>query len=232
MGMFRKKHDITDIYGVKSKSESPFTFKGQEEAPESGRRHSDYYHKYFRGYTEIRKVNEKGRVGLERYYVRPWIVSDLTTGKYWLLRLLYALLVLVSAGLFVAALLQRVPSNYSIPVALPGYASILLLFLLLVSTIGYIFVPKKMTLWDHHSSTVRLKRFALGTAIGQMLTALTTVVYLVCNFVFVMETLQSVFMMVVSALCSLAVYLVERKVPYAEIPNETKLPAGEAHEIW
>ena len=232
MGMFRKKHDVTDIYGVKHKSESPFTVRGQEEAPESGRRHSDYYHKYFRGYTEIRKVNEKGRVSLERYYVRPWIVSDLTAGKYWLLRLLYAVLAIASAGLFVAALLQRIPSNYSVLVALPGYASALLIFLLLVSTVGYMFVPKKMTLWDYHSSTKRLKRFALATAIGQGLTAVATVVYLLCNLVFVSETLQSVVLTVISVFFSLAIHLIERKVPYTEMPNETKLPAGEAHEIW
>jgi len=232
MGIFRKKHDITDIYGVKSMKESPFTRKGEEEEIGSSRRHSDYYHKYFRGYTEIRKLNEKGRVRVERYYVRPWIVSALSPGKYWLLRLLYACLVLVSAVLFAVALLQRIPSNYSMVVALPGYASVLLLFLLLVSTAGYIFVPKKMTLWDHTSSTSRLKRFALAAGICQMLTALTTIGYLLYGRVFVSETLLSIFLMVVTAVCSAAIYFVERKVPYTEIPNETKLPAGEAHEIW
>ena len=233
MGIFRKKHDITDIYGVKSMKESPFARKGEEEElGSSRRRHSDYYHKYFRGYTEIRRLNEKGRVRVERYYVRPWIVSGLSVGRYWLVRLLYVCLAVVSAGLFGIGLLRRIPSNYSMFVALPGYASVVLLFLLLVSMIGYIFAPKKMTLWDHHSSSVRLKRFAFCTAIGQTLTALATVIYLICNYVFAVETLQSVFLMVVSVICALAIYLIERKVPYTEVPNETKLPAGEAHEIW
>ena len=233
MGIFRKKHDITDIYGVKSMKESPFTWNGEEEElGSSRRRHSDYYHKYFRGYTEIRRLNEKGRVRLERYYVRPWIVSGLSAGKYWLVRLLYACLAIVSAGLFGIALLQRIPSNYSMVVAIPGYVGVLFLFLLLVSAAGYIFVTKKMTLWDHTSSTSRLKRFALLTGIFQILTALTTLGYLLCYRVFVSETLQSVFLMAAAAVCSAAIYFVERKVPYTEIPNETKLPAGEAHEIW
>lgn len=232
MGIFRKKHDITDIYSVKSKKESPFTRNGEEEEPGSNRRHSDYYHKYFRGYTEIRKVNEKGRVRVERYYVRPWIVSGFSAGKYWLLRLLYAVLALASAGLFTFALLQRIPANYSMIVALPGYISALLLFLLLVSTLNYIIVPKKMTLWDHCSTTTRLKRFSLAAGIGQMLTVFAMAGYLLCYQIFVPETLQSIFLMVVAALCSVTIYFVEHKVPYTEIPNETKLPAGEAHEIW
>lgn len=233
MGLFRKKHDITDIYGVKSMKESPFTRKGEEEElGTSRRRHSDYYHKYFRGYTEIRKLNEKGRVKVERYYVRPWIVSGLSAGKYWLVRLLYACLAVASAFLFAVALLQRIPSNYSMIVAVPGYAGVLLLFLLLVSAAGYIFVPKKMTLWDHTSSTSRLRRFSLAAGSCQMLTALTTAGYLLYYRVFVSETLKSIFLMAVAAVCSAAIYFVERKVPYTEIPNETKLPAGEAHEIW
>lgn len=232
MGLFRKKHDITDIYGVKSKKEDPLSRFGEVDAPETGRRHSDYYHKYFRGYTEIRKLNEKGRVRVERYYVRPWIVSDLPTGKYWLLRLLYAVLTAVSAGLFIVALLQRVPSNYSMIVALPGYISILLLFLLAVVVVSYIFVPRKMTLWDHSSSTGRLKKLSLAAGIGQLLTALATVIFLLRYGFFVTETMQCVFLMAVAGLCSGAMYFVERKVPYTEIPNETKLPAGEAHEIW
>ena len=232
MGIFRKKHDITDIYGVKSKKESHFTFNGEEEIPGSNRRHSDYYHKYFRGYTEIRKLNEKGRVRVERYYVRPWIVSELSAVKYWLLRLMYAVLVLASAGVFAVALLQRIPANYSMIVALPGYISVLLLFLLVVSMVNYIIVPKKMTLWDHSSTTTRVKRLSLAAGIGQMLTVVAMVGYLLCYRIFVRETLHSIFLMVLAALCSTAIYFVERKVPYTEIPNETKLPAGEAHEIW
>ncbi len=232
MGFFRKKHDITDIYGVKSMKESPFTRKGEEEEPGSSRRHSDYYHKYFRGYTEIRKLNEKGRVRVERYYVRPWIVSGLSPVKYWLVRLLYVCLTVGSAILFCIGLMKRIPSNYSLVVALPGYAGILFLFLLMVSVSGYIFVSKKMTLWDHTSSTSKLKRFALLTGICQMLTALTMIGYLLYSKVFVSETLRSIILITVAAVCSAAIFFVERKVPYTEIPNETKLPVGEAHEIW
>lgn len=232
MGIFRKKHDITDIYGIKSKSESPFTKKGEEEAPESGRRHSDYYHKYFRGYTEVRKLNPKGRVVIERYYTRPWIVSGLSKVKYWLLRLLYAVLCLGSAALLILALIQNVPANYSWIVALPGYASFLLLFFLIVSTVAYIFVEKKMTLWAYTSSTKKLKRFALATSIGQVVTAVVLALFALITQVYVSKTLLSALLVFLAALCSGVMFFVERKIPYVEIPNETKVPAGESHEIW
>lgn len=232
MGLFRKKHDVTDIYGVKKQNDSPFIRKGEEEAPESGRRHSDYYHKYFRGYTEVRQLNAKGRVVIERVYTQPWIVSGLSAASYWLLRLLYLVLTSVSAVLFVAALTQEVPGNYSWVVAVPGYVSIILMFLLAVSTLAYIFVERKMTLWGHTSSTKKLKRFALATSIGQCVTSAALVIYALITQIYIVESLNCALTIFLAAICSGTMFFVERKMPYTEIPNETKLPAGEAHEIW
>ena len=229
---FRKKHDITDIYGVKSKKDSPFSTKDEVDAPETGFRHSSHYHKYFRGYTEIRKVNDKGRVVAERYYTRPWIVSGLSPRNYWLVRLLYALLVAASAALFITGLCLKVPGTASWVVALPGMPSAILLFLLAVVTLTYIFVEKKMTLWDHTSSTKRLKVVSLITAIGQALTALTLAVFALATGEQVLKSLGCAALVLLSACCSGALFFLERKMPYQEIPNETRLPNGEAHEIW
>lgn len=229
---FRKKHDITDIYGVKSKKDSPFSRKDEVDAPETGYRHSTHYHKYFRGYTEIRKVNAKGRVVVERYYTRPWIVSGLSTCNYWLVRLLYAFLVAASAALFITGLCLKVPGTASWVVALPGMPSAILLFLLAVVTLTYIFVEKKMTLWDHASSTKRIKVVSLITAIGQALTALTLAVFALVTGEQVLKSLGCAALVLLSACCSGALFFLERKMPYQEIPNDTRLPEGEAHEIW
>lgn len=230
--VFRKKHDVTDIYGVKSKKESPFSTKDEVDAPETGFRHSTHYHKYFRGYTEIRKVNARGRVVTERYYTQPWIVSGLSSQAYWLVRLLYVLLVAASAVLYITALCQDVPGNCSWVVALPGYPGIILLFLLAVMTVLYIFVAKKMTLWDHASSTKRLKVVSLITGIVQALAGLTLAVFALVTGEQVGKSLGCAALVLLSACCSGALFFLERKMPYKEIPNETKLPNGEAHEIW
>ncbi len=233
MGLFQKKHDVTDIYGVKSKNDSPFTRRDEIEAPESGRRHSDYYHKYFRGYTEIRRLNEKGRITIERFYTRPWIVSGLTTAQYWLVRALFFVLTAAAAVLFLIGLGSNVIANYSWQVAVPGYITIILLFLLVVSTLAYIFVERKMTLWGHTSSTTKLRRFSLLSAIGQGVTAVVQAVMALVIGIDVGKTLLCALAIAVGALCALAIYLIEGKMPYKEIPNETKLPTvGEAHEIW
>lgn len=229
---FRKKHDISDIYGVKSKKSSPFSTKDEFEAPETGYRHSGYYHKYFRGYTEIRKVNARGRVVAERYYTRPWIVSGLSTRDYWLVRLLYALLTAASGVLYITGLCQNVPGNTSWIVALPGYPGMILLFLLAVIVLMYIFVERKMTLWDHASSTKRLKTVSLITAIVQAVTALTLALFALVTGEQVPMSLGCAALVLLSACCSGALFFLERKMPYTEIPNDTKLPEGEAHEIW
>lgn len=229
---FRKKHDITDIYGVKSMKDSPFATKGEVEAPETGYHHSDYYHKYFRGFTEIRKLNAKGRVVIERYYTRPWIVSGLSQRNYWLVRLLYAFLVAASAALYAAALLQEVPGNFAWIVALPGLLSAILLFLLMAVTLFYIFVERKMTMWNYASNTKRLKVASLATGIGQALTALALAGFSLFTQAAVLQSLACAAMLLLAACCSGALFFLERKMPYTEIPNETKLPEGEAHEIW
>ena len=229
---FGKKHAVTDIYGVKGKNASPFSTKDAPDTPESGLRHSSYYHKYFRGYTEVRKLNAKGRVVSERYYTRPWIISGLSTRNYWLVRLLYALLVAASAALFITALCQDVPGNYSWIVALPGYPTIIVLVVLAAVTVMYILVERKMTLWDHVSSTRRLKVVSLITAIIQAVTAVDLALFALITGEEVLRSLGCAALVLLSACCSGALFFLERKMPYQEIPNDTKLPEGEAHEIW
>ena len=62
--MFGKKKTGSDIYGVKGKR--PF----RDESPETGFRHSDHYHRYFRGYTEVRTEKPNGGYRLKRFYTR------------------------------------------------------------------------------------------------------------------------------------------------------------------
>lgn len=225
MGIFQKKHDITDIYGVKSG-------KGAR-LPDSPtkRTFNRHYHNYFRGYTEIRRTNEKGRIVIERYYTKPWKVSGLSTHNYWLLRLLYVLLTAASIVLYITAMTRDVPGNHHWVVAIPGMPTITVLFLQVVMVIQYLAVPKKMTIWDHLSSTKHIKRAALAAAIIQGATALVLAGFALVTRQEIGRTLLCVLTDLVAAGCSAAIFLVERKVPYTDIPNDTKLPAGETHEI-
>lgn len=228
MGL-RNQHDITDIYGVRGERQARWQ---TSDAPETGLRHSDAYHKYFRGYTELRRVDEKGRVRVERYYTRPWIVSGLSGGRYWLLRLLYALLTASSAALFIWALCRRVPGTSSWIAALPGFGGALALFLLAASVLAYIFAERRMTLWGHASSTKRLKVLSLVTACAQLLTALALAGVGLYAGEQVVDSLICAGLLCLAAGCSAALFFLERRVPYGEIPNDTVIPPGETEEIW
>lgn len=223
--MGRKKHGIHDIDGASGQESSPLG------TPGGGFRRRSHYQKYFEGYTEVRRLNAKGRAVTERYYTRPWIVSGLSRRNYWLVRLLYACLTAASAALFITALSQQVPGNDSAVVVLPGAVSAVLMLLLVTVTLMYIFVERKMTVWEHATSTKRLKIFALLTAIAQALTALTLTGFALVTGQEIGKSLGCAGLALLAACCSGVLYFTERRMPYTQAPNDTKLPTGESYEI-
>lgn len=124
---------------------------------ETGFRHSAYYHKYFMGCTEIRKVSRHGRAYSERIYTAPWQVHRLTTKQWVLVKAGYVLGALASTVLFLWAMVQRVPTNSLKPVAVPGFLAGLLMVLLWMSVCTYISAPRKMTLWQSYSGRSKLR---------------------------------------------------------------------------
>ena len=226
----RRQSDLNDIYGVKQIKTNPL--EKDNDAPESGFRHSDSYHRYFRGYTEIRREKPNGRYAVERYYTQPWIVSAASRQVYWLTRLIYVSAVCISWSLYVWAMCMDLESNRAWFVAIPGLPSAILLFLLSAVTISYVFVPQKMTLWEHTSSTKRLKRTSLLTGGMMTLTAAAKAVYLLIYSGNMGSELISIGITLASGASAAALFVLEREVEYTTVPNETVLPEGEAHEIW
>lgn len=226
----RRQSDLDDIYGVKRIKSNPL--EKDNDVPETGFRHSDSYHKYFRGYTEIRREKPNGRYSVERYYTQPWIVSSASPRAYWLTRLMYAALLCLSWILYIRTMCMDLDSNRAWLVVIPGFPVMILLLLLSIAVLNYIFVRKKMTLWDHESSTKRLKTFSLLTGGCMVLTAVTKVIYILAFGGNVRGELLSIGMALLAAACAGMLCLLERKVVYTTIPNDTVLPEGEAHEIW
>ncbi len=220
------------VFGGTDQNKTPFTRLGELHAPKDSKRRLTYYQKYFRGYTEVRKLDSKGRVKVERHYTQPWIVSGLSKGRYWLLRLLYLVLMLGAVVCFVLALIQRIPGNYFWAVVVPAYVSALLLFMLVISIFSYLFVERKMTLWTHHTSTTKLKRYALAACVGQLVTAVAMALVACITRISVSESLLCAGLALLAAVCSGAIWWIEGRVPYQELPNETKLPNGQRQEIW
>lgn len=225
----RRQSDLNDIYGVK-RIKNPLD--QDNDVPETGFRHSDSYHRYFRGYTEIRREKPNGRYAVERYYTQPWIVNAASSQVYWLTRLMYAALICISWILYIWAMTMDLGSNRAWFVAIPGMPSVILLLLQSVVTISYIFMRRKMTLWDHESSTKRLKMAALITGGCMALTAVMKLAYLVIYGGAGGREMLSIGMTLLAAASTAVIYPLEREVVYTTIPNDTVLPEGEAHEIW
>lgn len=241
LSLFEKKLNeqpggVDNFYGNKGKDAA-----GKAEAKyfgddESAIRHSRHYHDYFRGYTEVRTENPQNRwkpYKIQRVYTAPWIEPDMERPLYLSYCCAYVLLTAICAVLFVTALIDRqVPGNYSWIVAIPGYSSVLAVFLLAVGTGAYLLRPRRMTLYEHSSSAGRLKIFALAAAIGCGLTALTSLGFLLLAGQG--ETARSLITaakLAGASTAALGVWLLERNMSYREIKNTTKLPEGEAHRI-
>ena len=226
----RRQSDLNDIYGVKQIKTNPLD--KDNDIPESGFRHSDAYHRHFRGYTEIRRPKPNGRYSVERYYTQPWIVNAASKQVYWLTRLMYASLVCLSWFLYLWTMCADLDSNRSMLVAVPGLPAMILLFLLSAATVGYIFVPTRMTWWDHHSSTGRLKTLSLLTGGCMALVAVLKAVNLLRCGGNIRSELISIGIVLAAAASAFALFLLEREVVYTTVCNDTVLPEGEACEIW
>lgn len=199
---------------------------------ETGFRHRNYYHKHFQGYTEIRRVNAKGRVISERHYTAPWQHHCLTNRQWVLTKVAYILGALISSFLFLWSLVQWVPSNSATIVAAPGFLSGLLLVLLWMAVFAYVTAPRKMTLWEYRSGKSKIELFTRLFAAGALLTAIAKIVFICvwANFSWDGEIL-GLLALVLSAVPSILMFLFERRMNYEELENTNRVIEEERYDI-
>ena len=200
---------------------------------ETGFRHSNYYHKYFQGYTEIRTVRKNGSIHIERRYTAPWLQHQLDTKQWVLTKAAYVLGVLLSTVLFLVAMVQRVPSNIASIVAAPGMLTAMLVLLMWMSVCAYVTAPRKMTRWQYQSGKKKVELFTRLTTVGILLTAVMKVIYL-CVWArpFWGEEIPGLLALVASAIPLALMYLKEHNMQYQEIENETLVTEEERYQIW
>ena len=200
---------------------------------ETGFRHSNYYHKYFQGYNEIRTVKRNGTIGIERRYTAPWLQHQLDTKNWVLTKAAYVLGVLLSTILFLLALVQRIPSNTAGIVAAPGMVTVVLVLLMWMSVCAYVTAPRKMTRWQYQSGKKKIELFTRLTAAGILLTAVMKVVYLcIGSSTSWGAELPSLLALLASAAPLVLMYLKEYKMQYQEIENNTLVTEEERYQIW
>lgn len=123
--------------------------------------HSGAYHRYFEGYTERQIVGPDGKARLTRVYTGVWYRQKLDRKSYILVRLLYLALLLLMAGAMILASRSQGGAGTAFYVVLPELATLcLLLYLAYILLTGYLFMPRKLTVYGYKSSTGALKRTA------------------------------------------------------------------------
>lgn len=229
----RKWNKGNDIYGVKGRGATFYDLENKSDIYDKNVsvNRSGFYHSYWRGWTEVR-VDRPGKpYTIERVYTAPWIRQELSTRNYVLVRILYGLLLALAIVLFAVAMTRRVGSNYCWYVALFGLPTTIIMFVVLWMFVGYAKAPRKMTLYEHKSTSVYLKRISLVFSITLAATALSTVLYILLNLGDEpLKQLLNVLLDLLAAGSAFAVFMLERNMKYVDIPNTNVPPAG-GHEI-
>ena len=143
--------------------------------------HSKAYHRHFEGYAEVETTNEKGKTVIERVYVGDYYRLDLPKNKRIGLRLLYAVLIILTAALFGFAASRPVGANMTWYIAIAQMVAVCLLGLLCVNLLSHSTAPRDMPVGDWKSSSKKLQRNARYTALAMELLAFLTLLHLVIN---------------------------------------------------
>lgn len=214
---FGKKQTPEDIYHVRGRS------KNSDGEPETGFRHSSRYHDFFSGYTERTIELPNGKKRIERVYTDPWIAPESGETEVRMMKALYWGLFLAALTLYGIALTADTLSNRALYVAAPGLLSVVALILFACALVLYTIRGRRMTNYEFVSGRQNLLRWGM---ISGILIGLSGLGSLIC---FLLDTedigsLKSALMLLLSAMIMAAVVLLERKMKYRRIPNNTPAP--------
>ena len=201
----------------------------KEKQKKAGISHSKAYHRFFEGYSEIKVPKPDGKgYSIQRIYTGNYYRPDLSVNKRVLLRVLYIMLFLCMGYLFVSSAVLPLASNSTWYVVITQVVSIPFLFWILLSFFWYVPARQDLTLDEYRSSSLALKRAALGSAAGLGLAVVASLVFLFLNSsASPAAELFCAARYLVGGLLALAMYFVEKKVNYLIIPSGNTLPVDE-----
>ena len=139
--------------------------------------HSRAFRRYFLGYEEIGRLDEKGNTRIERVYNGDWYVRALDARALGREKLLLAVLCVLSAATFIFAALRDLAGNRSWYLSVAHVAAFAMLLWTASGLFNYLGDGAKMTVGEARSGFLRLCRASLfaSAALG-----LCTLLYLIC----------------------------------------------------
>ena len=227
--MRKRKENIEDIYHLHGKGRE---YAGHDETGESlggdidtGFRHSTRYHKFFEGYTEIKRETGPGKYTIERYYTAPWIVCAEPKKRPGRIALYWVLLAL-SVVIAVYGACIRVSSNSSVISSAPLGVYIVVILFLSPALIRYSTLKRRMTLHEFKSSSKSLLRWSTVAAACAALSAAAGIVLdLVMRNTAALSLLRMLLMLAAAAAVA-AIAGLEHRLPYTTEENDTQVPSG------
>ena len=197
----------------------------QEAKLMNSRKKTTSYQRYFEGYTEYKEpANNKYGFKVSRIYTAPYYVHDMEDRLWIRQKVIYGVLTALAVGLYMAAAVfsRGLAEKY---VALASGISAFGLVCSAYMAIVYIACRRKMRIFDYNSNTKNLKRWTLLSSWALSVTAVMTLIsLLVRRAEDGMTDLWCALSYLLSAACVFAVYRIEKKTEYCEVPNDTRIP--------
>jgi hypothetical protein len=184
-------------------------------------KHSPYYHKRYEGWMEKIEEDGQGRRRIVRAYAGEYYRQDLSDAKRRLVRLLHPVFYAAGTAAFLFAASRDTASNRAAPAQLICFAAVLVQIALLLFLLAYEAAPRRMTVWERYAGPVRLKWASLAAAVlmGAEVPAIAVFLLLGPAGDLGAES-ASAAGYAAAAASMLAMHLTERRIRYAETPNE------------
>lgn len=184
--------------------------------------HGKSYHKFFEGYTEYPQAGPKGRTRIVRVYTAPYFRAALSSLQYTGIRLLYFIAAVISTGLYAAALLMKVPSNYSRYVVIFEAFSIVVSFFFFLFLASYIISKPLMTLRKYRRVKT-MRGLGKASALLRIPVAFGAVVCAFLHPEYCPAELGSTLLILISAVPLFFISVIEGKITYDKVPNPAKV---------
>lgn len=193
---------------------------------EKKRRASFYsaFHRNFRGYFEYTEVDEKGKKHIRRIYPGIYYSPDLNARQRAMYKIMYWLLFLLSAALYLYAATRMTPGNTSWLVSIPQLGQGLGHVWAGISLVNYVFAPINRTKHEHFTTHNYILMSSIGTMAFGLLSAALLTGYCICNGSFDALNSLSLAGYVLSAAVMFWLNRMEHNVTFTETQSKEKIP--------
>ena len=198
--------------------------------PESASFHSRGYRRYFEGYLEYRVTLPNGKKKTERVYTGVYHTLQAPEGRHRQQKVIFALLYLLAAVLFLWASSRYLPGNTVWYITFPEAVGTGLLFLLLITLAANLTASVNMTLHEY-KAVERLKKISAAASAVLFFLAGIRAVYAVVHYrENCLRELECAAAFLAAAVCCLVICLMEKKNTYKTHLSNASVPE-DAYEI-